>query len=80
VDEIAQDARDRWQELSGEGIRYSVPWLDLDPETARRRVNPEEGASDRLPPPRQPRIDPVNRSAGSAEHPTGTNVAAENLS
>jgi SAM-dependent methyltransferase len=41
VDEIARAARERWEELSGEGIAYSVPWLDLDAETARRRVDPE---------------------------------------
>jgi len=41
VDEIARENRERWEELARERVGFSVPWLDLDAETARRRVDPE---------------------------------------
>jgi hypothetical protein len=31
---VARHNRERWEELAGEGVRFSRPALDLDPENA----------------------------------------------
>lgn len=41
MDALAEFNRERWNELSREGVAYGRPWLDLKPEEARRRVDPE---------------------------------------
>lgn len=41
MDEIAKYNRDRWEELAGAGVAYSLPELDLDEQTAREMVDPE---------------------------------------
>ncbi len=42
MDEVARYNRERWNELALRGILYSRPWLDLTPETALERVDPEK--------------------------------------
>jgi SAM-dependent methyltransferase len=41
MDELARFSQGRWNELSKEGVQFGRPWLDLTPEEARRRVDPE---------------------------------------
>ena len=33
--------KERWEELSSSRVQFSVPWLDLKRETARRLIDPE---------------------------------------
>lgn len=40
MDEIARYNRDRWEALAQAGVEYSIPYLDLTPETARQAVDP----------------------------------------
>jgi SAM-dependent methyltransferase len=46
MDEMARFNKERWEELAGARIAYSRPWLDLDPSTARSRVDPEGKMAD----------------------------------
>lgn len=39
---IVEYNRHRWDELSAAGIEFSRPWLDLTPEVALQRVDPEQ--------------------------------------
>ncbi len=41
MDELARYNRERWEELAQAGVRYSQPFLNLDPRSARRAVDPE---------------------------------------
>lgn len=41
MDEIAAYNKERWEELSAAGIEFGRPWLDLTPETAYSRINPQ---------------------------------------
>jgi SAM-dependent methyltransferase len=41
MDELAGYNRERWNELSLKGIAYARPWLDLTPDTAYSRIDPE---------------------------------------
>lgn len=41
MDEIVSFNKQRWEELSEAGIEYARPWLDLTPESARQRIDPE---------------------------------------
>jgi SAM-dependent methyltransferase len=41
VDEIVSFNKERWEALCQAGIEYARPWLDLTPENARQRVDPE---------------------------------------
>lgn len=41
MDEVARYNRERWNELALKGIAYTRPWLDLDPQNARERIDPE---------------------------------------
>lgn len=41
MDELAEHNRERWNELSREGVAFGRPWLDLTAAEARRRVDPE---------------------------------------
>jgi SAM-dependent methyltransferase len=40
MDDLARYNQERWEALAQAGVEYSRPWLDLDPDTARRRVDP----------------------------------------
>jgi SAM-dependent methyltransferase len=40
MDDLSEYNRERWNALAEAGVEYSRPWLDLDEETARRRVDP----------------------------------------
>jgi SAM-dependent methyltransferase len=42
IDEVARYNRERWNELARRGILYGRPWLDLTPEIALERVDPEK--------------------------------------
>ncbi len=42
MDEVAQYNRERWQALVEAGVSFTRPWLDLDAESARTRLD-EEG-------------------------------------
>jgi SAM-dependent methyltransferase len=42
MDDLAGYNQERWNELVRAGVAYSRPWLDLDEETARERVDPHE--------------------------------------
>ena len=41
LDDIAAFNKDRWEELSREGVQFGIPWLDLAPAEALRRIDPE---------------------------------------
>jgi SAM-dependent methyltransferase len=41
MDELAQHNQARWEALAGARISYARPWLDLDLDSARTRVDPE---------------------------------------
>ena len=41
MDELAEYNRQRWDELSREGVEFGRPWFDLTLEEARKRVDPE---------------------------------------
>ncbi len=41
LDDVARFNRDAWERLAEAGIEYSRPWLDLDAESARKRLDPE---------------------------------------
>jgi len=41
MDELGEYNRQRWDELSREGVAFGRPWLDLTLEEARKRVDPE---------------------------------------
>jgi len=41
IDEVVDYNRQRWDDLSQSGVAYGRPWLDLTPENARARVDPE---------------------------------------
>lgn len=41
MDDLATFNKARWDELSRAGISYTRPWLDLDADTARSRIDPE---------------------------------------
>lgn len=41
MDDIASFNRERWNALVDAGILYSKPWLDLTPETARVKLDPD---------------------------------------
>ena len=41
MDELIEYNRNRWNELSREGVEFGCPWLELTPEKARKRVDPE---------------------------------------
>ncbi len=41
MDEAIRFNRDRWNQLSAEGVQFARPWLDLTTDTARQRVDPE---------------------------------------
>ncbi len=41
MDDVARYNRTRWNALVRAGVSFSRPWLDLDPATARARVDPE---------------------------------------
>ncbi len=41
MDDIAKYNKERWEELSKEGIGYSIPWMELTDETAYRAINRE---------------------------------------
>jgi len=41
LDDIAAFNKDRWEELSREGVQFGIPWLDLTPAEALRRIDPE---------------------------------------
>ncbi|GEM_PF-3953956 len=38
MDGLSQHTRKRWNELAGEGVMSSQPWLELGKEGARRAV------------------------------------------
>lgn len=40
MDELARYNRERWEALAAAGILFTRPWLDLDPTSARERVDP----------------------------------------
>jgi len=40
MDDVAGYNQARWEDLARNRVMYSRPWLDLDAETARRRVDP----------------------------------------
>jgi ubiquinone/menaquinone biosynthesis C-methylase UbiE len=40
MDEIAQYNQARWEELAQANISHSRPWLDLDKDSARKRIDP----------------------------------------
>jgi SAM-dependent methyltransferase len=42
MDEIASFNRERWNALVEAGVEYSRPWLNLTPETARARLDPNQ--------------------------------------
>ncbi len=46
MDDLAKFNKARWEELSSAGISYTKPWLDLDAEVARSRVDPEQVLGD----------------------------------
>ena len=33
--------KERWDDLSSSGVRFSIPWLNLNEETARQLIDPE---------------------------------------
>lgn len=39
-DELARHNKAQWEELAQSNVKYSRPWLDLDPSSARERVYP----------------------------------------
>jgi SAM-dependent methyltransferase len=41
MDELARFNRERWNALVEAGVEYSLPWLDLTPEVARDRIDPD---------------------------------------
>lgn len=41
MDDLARHNKERWEDLSGGGIVFGRPWLDLTPDEARKRVDPE---------------------------------------
>ncbi|HUG36305.1 MAG TPA: class I SAM-dependent methyltransferase, partial [Candidatus Limnocylindrales bacterium] len=41
LDDVARFNRERWEDLAKARVKFSRPWLDLDPATARARVDPE---------------------------------------
>jgi len=41
MDEIARYNKARWEELSGRGVEFSKPFLDLNAESARQVVDPQ---------------------------------------
>lgn len=41
MDDLAKFNKERWEELAGAGIIYSIPKLDLDVNSARELVDPE---------------------------------------
>jgi SAM-dependent methyltransferase len=41
LDDAARYNRDRWEDLARAGVTFSRPWLDLDPEVARARLDTE---------------------------------------
>lgn len=41
MDDIARYNKERWEELAHAGVKYSRPFLDLNPESARELVDPE---------------------------------------
>jgi len=41
MDEIARYNKERWEDLAQSGVKFSRPFLDLDPKSARRLVDPE---------------------------------------
>jgi ubiquinone/menaquinone biosynthesis C-methylase UbiE len=41
MDEIAAFNRERWNALVNAGILYARPWLDLTPDTAKSRLDPD---------------------------------------
>ena len=46
LDDVARFNRDAWERLAEAGIEYSRPWLDLDAESARARLDPENAMGD----------------------------------
>jgi SAM-dependent methyltransferase len=41
MDDLARFNRERWEALARADVAYARPWLDLDPDLARQRVDPE---------------------------------------
>ena len=41
MDDLGEFNRQRWDELSHEGVEFGRPWLDLTLDEARKRVDPE---------------------------------------
>lgn len=41
MDELAAYNKARWEELSAANVMFSRPWLDLDGDSARQRIDPE---------------------------------------
>ncbi len=41
MDDIATFNRERWNALVDAGIMYSKPWLDMTPDSARNRLDPD---------------------------------------
>jgi len=41
LDELAKHNKERWEALARANVPYSQPWLDLDTDSARRKVDPE---------------------------------------
>jgi len=46
LDGVAAYNQERWDELSREGVEFGRPWLDLTPDEAIRRIDPEGIAGD----------------------------------
>ena len=46
MDELAKFNRDRWNELSANGLIYSRPWTDLTKEEASNRIDPQKMLGD----------------------------------
>ena len=41
MDELIRYNRERWEALSSAGVSFGRPWMDLDPVSARQRIDPE---------------------------------------